>query len=279
MGEHDSRSRSLDRPVELARTVVRHALATDVPFMAGAIAYQAFISLLPLLFLLVVLAATVGGTDVTSRLLTITVGRLPADARDLVRTAVRTAVSNRGNSIVGVAVLGFGSVAVFNGFDKAFTDLYGVERGATLPDQLRDAGVVLGALAVSLVAIAIAWQRVLLPARVPLSGVVGFVLLTVGLAVVLFPMYYVFPEVSLGWREVVPGVALAAVGWAALQALFQFYVRFVLQSEAFGVVSGVLLLATWLYFSGFVLLLGGALNAVVGGYTAEGASDERLISF
>lgn len=85
MNETGSRSPSLRRPVVLARAVFHHALATDVPFMAGAIAYQAFVSLLPLLFLLMVVAATVGNADVTDRLLDIAVAQLPADARKLVR--------------------------------------------------------------------------------------------------------------------------------------------------------------------------------------------------
>lgn len=272
MGEHESERFSVRRPIELGRAVLRHALATDVPFMSGAIAYQAFISLLPLLFLLVVLASTFADAAVTDQLLAITADRLPRDARDLIRNAVRTAVNDRGNSVVGVVLLGFGAFAIFNGFDKAFTDLYGVDRGANLPNQLRDAAVVLAALAVSVLAIAAVWQRVLAAVPIPYAGVLKFVLLAVGLTVVLFPMYFVFPEVALGWREVLPGVVLAAVGWTVLQSLFQFYVQFVLRTDAFGVVSAVLVLATWLYFSGFVLLVGGALNAVLHGHVA--APDE-----
>ena len=257
------------RPIALGRAVVDHALATDVPFMAGAIAYQAFVSLLPLLFLLVVVAAALGEGELTRRLLSITVGQLPADARAPVRGAVRNAVARTGNSIVGVVVLGFGAFAVFNGFDKAFTELYRVERGANFPNQIRDAAVVLGALGIALIAIATTWRTMVLPESVPFHGFLRVVLLTIGLAVTFYPMFYVFPEVSLGWREVLPGVVVAAVGLTALQMLFRLYVRFVARSGAFGVISSVLLLATWLYFSGFILLLGGALNAVLHGHGAE----------
>lgn len=264
---------SFRRPIRLARAVLDHALATDVPFMAGAIAYQAFISLLPMLFLLVVVTTTIGGVDLTERLLSITVGQLPVDARDIVRTAVRNAVTRTGNSTIGVVVLGFGAFAVFNGFDKAFTDLYGVKRGSNFPDQLRDAGLVLGALAVALIAIAITWRAFVLPASLSFRGFIKYVVLAIGLAITFCPMFYVFPEVDLDWREVLPGVVIAAVGWTALQGLFQFYVEFVLRSEAFGAISGVLLLAIWLYFSGFILLIGGALNAVLHG-CGKGTSEE-----
>ena len=262
MSETGTSGASRRRPVALARAVVRRALAADVPFMAGAIAYQAFVSILPLLFLLAVAATVVGDQHLTDRLLAITADQLPADARGLVRESVRNAVANTGNS-VGVTVLGFGSFAVFNGLDKAFTELYDVERGGTLPNQLRDAGVVLAALGAAVIAIAATWPSAVLPAGLPLVGVLRVAALVVGFTVALYPMFYVFPEISLGWREVFPGVVLTAVGWTALQALFRFYVTFVARSDVFGVVSGVLMLATWLYFSGFVLLVGAALNAVL----------------
>ena len=281
MAEHDPSPPSFRRPVALGRAVVRHALVADVPFMAGAIAYQAFISILPFLFLLVVVTTTVGGVDLTDRLLDVTTEQLPADAQGIVREAVRSAVEQTGNSIVGVLVLGFGAVAVFNGLDKAFTDLYGVDRGATLPDQLRDAAVVLAAFGMTVLTIAGVWRLGALSQRLPAGGLLRAVLLTVAFVVALYPMFYVFPEVSLGWREVLPGVAVTAVGWTVLQTVFGLYVRFVLRSEAFGVVSGILLLATWLYFSGFVLLVGGALNAVLHGRgrrpeaeTSDAAPDE-----
>ena len=266
MSEPGARPVSFRQPIALTRAVVRHALAADVPFMAGAIAYQAFVSLLPLLFLLVVVATTVGNAELTDQLLAITAGQLPADARDLIREAVRSAIDQTGNSIVGVVVLGFGAFAVFNGFDKAFTELYGVEeRGANLPDQLRDAALVLAAFGAATIAIAATWSAVLLPSDLPFGGVLRPVVLVIGLTVVFYPMFHVFPEVPLDWRQVLPGVVIAAVGWTALQAVFRLYVRFVARTDAFGVVSGVLLLATWLYFSGFIFLLGATLNAVLHG--------------
>lgn len=252
-------------------------MATDVPFMAGAIAYQALVSLLPLLFLLVVATATVGGEGLTNRLLDITAGQLPADSHELVTEAVRAALAQTGNSIVGVAVLGFGAFAVFNGFDKAFTDLYGVDRGRTLPNQLRDAAVVFVVMAAAVIAMAVAWWMVPRPGRIPFGGVFQSVALAVGLAVAFCPMFYVFPEVDLDWRDVLPGVAVAAVGVTGLQALFQLYVRFAARSDAFGAVGGALLLATWLYFGGFALLLGATLNAVLYDSTEERAAEDGAV--
>lgn len=269
MSESGVRTPSFRHPLALGRAVVRHALAADVPFMAGAIAYQAFVSVMPLLFLLVVVTAAVSDENLTKRLLTITADQFPKDARSLVRKAVRNAVTQTGNSIVGVLVLGFGSFAVFNGLDKAFTDLYATERGGNLPNQLRDAFVVLAALGTAVIAITITWPAIAVFRNLPFATIVQPVLLATGLFIAFYPMFYVFPEVSIGWREAVPGVVVTAIGWTALQALFRFYVEFVARSGAFGVVSSVLVLATWLYFSGFVLLIGATLNAVLHGVDVD----------
>ncbi|MUV58229.1 YihY/virulence factor BrkB family protein, partial [Halogeometricum sp. CBA1124] len=48
-----------------------------------------------------------------------------------------------------------------------------------------------------------------------------------------------------------------------LEVGFQVYAANAGRYEAYGVIGGVLLLLTWLYFSGLVVLLGAAVNAVL----------------
>jgi len=80
-------------------------------------------------------------------------------------------------------------------------------------------------------------------------------------------MYYRFPDADLGWKDVLPGTLFAALGWAALQAIFQVYLVF-RSGGAESFFGGVLVVVTWLYFSGLVLLLGAVLNAVIGGHSS-----------
>jgi len=70
-----------------------------------------------------------------------------------------------------------------------------------------------------------------------------------------------------------PGVIVAAIGWAALQALFQIYVAISSSSESAGPIGAILLLLTWLYFGGLILLVGGVVNATRSGHI-EIESDE-----
>jgi len=75
------------------------------------------------------------------------------------------------------------------------------------------------------------------------------------LVVACFPIYYLFPDTTLTVREALPGAVFAAVGWTLLTTGSQLY----------GVIGGVLLLVTWVYFAGQLLLVGASLNAVLSG--------------
>lgn len=86
-----------------------------------------------------------------------------------------------------------------------------------------------------------------------------------GLTVVFLPLYYVFPDVDVSVREVLPGVVVAAFGWMLLQQLFSAYVLLTGWSTG-SAVGAFILFLTWLYFGGVALLVECVVNAVNGGY-------------
>jgi len=256
---------ALNEPVALGKAVYAEMRSEDVPFMAGAIAYQSFISLLPLLVLLIVVAGTVGGEALADRLVAVTEGQLPESAQSLVEEAITGASGQAGASIIGIVTLAFGAFKIFRGLDKAFADLYDTERHSSMLATVRDGLIVFVAIIVAIVAVIGAGSAFALAEALPLGGLLAPLSLVVGLAVAFLPMYYVFPNVELSMRQVVPGVVVAAVGWAVLEALFQVYVAFAGKLDVYGVLGAVLVLVTWLYFGGLVLLVGAAVNAVLGG--------------
>jgi membrane protein len=100
---------------------------------------------------------------------------------------------------------------------------------------------------------------------VPLPNLVGTLVLIAGLVVAFLPLYYVLPPVEMTVREAIPGAVVAAVGWVILQVLFRFYLSQAGKYQAYGVIGTVLLLLTWLYFAGVLVLLGAIVNSVLGG--------------
>ena len=70
-------------------------------------------------------------------------------------------------------------------------------------------------------------------------------------------------------RWLVPGAALATVLWLALSWLFSIYVeRVVDYSSTFGALSAGVVLMLWIYYSAFVIAIGGVFNAEIEYQTA-----------
>jgi membrane protein len=61
-----------------------------------------------------------------------------------------------------------------------------------------------------------------------------------------------------------PGAAFASVGWVVVSYLFAFYVeRFGNYASTYGSLGGIIVLMLWFYFTAWVILLGGELNAMI----------------
>ena len=123
--------------------------------------------------------------------------------------------------------------------------------------------VVLGAIALAVAATFLASAAFALLRGIPYVGFLNPLVLVAGLTLAFFPIYYVYPDRELTALQVLPGTVFAAVGWAALQVVFQVYVSVSSTAELYGVVGAVLLVITWLYFSALLLLLGASMNVVV----------------
>ncbi|NHN43065.1 YihY/virulence factor BrkB family protein [Halorubellus sp. JP-L1] len=252
-------------PVETGKRVFTEFSEKNVTFMAAGIAYNAFVSLAPLLILVLIVASFVDGLE--ERLRAAAARSLPGPIADVVVQIFGADATATGASVVGLLVLLWGTLKIFRGLDTAFSEIYETEEQNSFVDQVIDGLVVFVSLVVSIVATVGAnalLSRVadLLPALEYVTPLV----LVAGLVVAFFPMYYRFPDADLGWRDVLPGTVFAAVGWAALQSLFQVYLAFTGGGSA-SFFGGVLVVVTWLYFSGLVLLLGAVLNAVVGDHS------------
>ncbi|WP_224268967.1 YhjD/YihY/BrkB family envelope integrity protein [Haloprofundus salinisoli] len=258
-------------PIAVGRGVLAEFRSKNVAFMAGSIAYNAFVSLIPLLLLVVLLVSLLGSEQLEGRVSGLVASSLTPATGELVSNALDSASEGTGLSIVGVVVLLWGTLKIFRGLDTAFSEIYETEGSNEFVDQLRDGLVVFVALLVGITAMVAASTAFAAFESLPWVGLLNPLVLILGLSIAFLPLYYVFPDADLSVRGILPGVLTAAVGWALLQGVFQFYIAFSDKSEAYGVLGGVILLVTWLYFGGLVLLLGAVVNAVVGGY-ATGAS-------
>ncbi|WP_415380977.1 YihY/virulence factor BrkB family protein [Halosimplex sp. TS25] len=253
----------------------------NVTFMAAGLAYNAFVSLAPLLLILFVVLNVVGG-GLEARVVEAAQQYLPGPIAEVVSELFSGDVGSGGASVIGLVVLVWGAFKIFRGLDTAFSEIYETTSANSLVDKFRDGGVVFVALVVAVVATVGASAAVALFAdAIPLLSYASPLVLLGGLLLAFLPMYYVFPDVEVGIRDVLPGAAFAAVGWAAFQVLFQVYLSFSDpgSSSFFG---GVIVVVTYLYFSAMVLLVGAVINAVTGehssgrpGGVGRGAATDR----
>ena len=103
-----------------------------------------------------------------------------------------------------------------------------------------------------------------------------FSLLASALLSLFFALIYYFgPGLkAVRWHWLTPGSAIGILGWFLASLGLRMYVHiFPGYSTSYGSLGAVMVLLTWLYLSGFMLLLGGEINSEI-----EAAVKERELT-
>lgn len=261
--------------VQVVRGIIHESRVKNVPFMAGSIAYSAFVSLLPLVLLLTIAASVLGGEALANQVQALTESYLTPSGQSLLTDSISQAGSQTGLSILGFVVLLWGILRVFRALDTAFSAIYDTQWKNDLTNQLKDGIVVLVSLGVAVVVVVVAGLLLRLVPNLPFPRLARGALLIVGLSIVFLPIYYVFPDVDLSLKMILPGAVVAAVGWALLNAGFGVYVAYSSTRALYGVIGGVILLITFLYFGALVILIGAVTNVVLMGSRSSASVDLR----
>lgn len=249
-----------------AAGIVRTAAERDVQYPAAALAYYSFVSLLPLLVILL----AVLGEPATRGVRTTTLQYLTPAARELVAEALTDSRGQVGATLFAVAVLAWSGANITASFQTVVEDVEG-EIDRSLAGHLRDGAAVLGSLTLGIASIlAVSTLFVLLPdAPFALTG--GLVALPVALTVSFLPLYYFTSRDIETVRTAAPGAVTAAVGWTVLLAGIRFYAENAGAYAIFGVLSGLLLILTSLYAAASLLMIGHVVNATLSGVVAPAA--------
>ena len=252
---------------------------SPVTMLAAGIAYYALISIFPLLLLLLAVATTLGGEAIALLVLDQLSGILTPSGEELVRDALLGDGVRGGATLLGLAVLLWSGLKLFRGIDVAFSTIYGTYEQKDLVGQFRNALLALLAVGAAITA-TVALSIVATIVGLELVGVASRVGLFVVLTVVFLPLYYIFPDIEMTPRDALPGAVFAAGGWTLLGLGFQLYTEGAGGGSLYGVVGGVLLLVTWFYLGGLVLLLGAVFNGVWSGdldpAVSTGTADRQL---
>jgi YihY family inner membrane protein len=250
------------------RAVIAAVRESQVTFLAAAVAYYGFLSLIPLLLLAITVGAALG-YEVSAAVLAMAGDMITPAGQAALADAVDASGPGGEVTVVGALVLVWSASKVFRSLTVAFASVYGSETATPLLTQVADAAVALAVLPLAVVAAAV--LGVVLPVVTPgPAGILlGPVVLAVALVVAFFPIYYRFPTVAVTPREALPGTILAALGWTILATVFGIYAGFVPSFRLYGVLGAALLLVTWLYLSGIIIMVGAVVNAVLAGRPDE----------
>ncbi|MFB6222635.1 MAG: YihY/virulence factor BrkB family protein [Haloarcula sp.] len=260
------------RAVSIARHVVRTVRETEVSFLAAGIAYYMFVSLLPLLLLTLVVGTLVGGEVFANSIVTAVGDVLSPTASTLLADALTSGAGRGGATVLGVVIMLWSALKVFRGLDTAFSRVYGTGGTDSLLGELIDGLSAMFGIGIALIGLSVIGTfGTVLGVQVALGGLA----LVPVLSVTFLPLYYLFPDREMTIRSAAPGAVFAGVGWTLLGTGFNVYASQADPYQVYGVIGAVLLLVTWFYFAGQVLIVGAALNAALADRQLQQVSRQR----
>ena len=264
--------------VPLLKGTVKEIGEDRIPSLAAETAYYFFFSLFPLLLFLTPLLGLIGdGQQLMESMLGRLSTTMPADTLSLLRRVLGEIVMSSGNAgimSVGVLLAAWSGSNIFGALMGALNVAYDVsESRPWWQRQLLRIGVLLIAGGTMIVATMIflngegiaRWVGSLIglgDAAIAAWTVIQLVLavaLLVALGAVVFKL---LPNVQQRWSHVFAASAITTLLWIVATVLFRFYVQnFGSYNKTYGTIGGVIILLTWMYYSMFVLLVGGELAA------------------
>jgi YihY family inner membrane protein len=233
--------------------------------LAALIAYYGFVSLFPLLLVLVTVLGFVlqGDPGDQKRILDGALGQFPLISdqlklHSLTGSGVGLAIGVLGSLLAGMGVTG----ATQNAFNRIWSVPF-KHRPNFLQARLRGLGMlaILGTLSIVSTTAAgfVGTSSHAAPAVV--AGVLVAFVLNIALFMTAFKL---LTAVEVSWRDLLPGVIVAAVFWQLLQHLGGFYVDHELKRTGplYGVFALVLGLLAWLYLGAQLTIFAAEINVV-----------------
>ncbi|MDC2865394.1 MULTISPECIES: YihY/virulence factor BrkB family protein [unclassified Bacillus (in: firmicutes)] len=251
----------------------------DLAGLAAQLAYFFLLSLFPALVFLITLLGYI--PIETEDILTFLRNYAPEDAMSLIEANVHTIMNKQNSGLLSfglLAMLWFASNGV-NAVMKAFNRAYDINETRSFI-LTRALSIVLTLAMIFMIVFAL-----ILPVFGQLIGSAIFKIL--GLSdefsfvwsivrlllsfLVLFGLFcflYKFaPNRHVKRKEVMTGALFAAIGWIVVSYSFAFYVdNFGNYSTTYGSLGGIIILILWFYLTGWVILLGGEINALLNYY-------------
>jgi membrane protein len=264
--------------VPLVKRVVKEIGDDRIPSLAAETAYYFFFSLFPLLLFLTPLLGIVGnGEELMGTLLDRLSTTMPGDTLSLVRRVLGEIITSSGGAgimSIGALLAGWSGSNIFGALMDALNVAYDVtDTRPWWKKQLLRVGVLLiaGGIMIFATFIFLDGERIArwagdllgLGAAAVMAWSVIQLVLAVALLVALGAIVYkLLPNVQQRWSHVIVASLITTLLWIVATLLFRYYVQhFGSYNKTYGTIGAVIMLLTWMYYSMFVVLIGGELAA------------------
>jgi membrane protein len=264
---------------DIAKRTGSEAGEDNLSLVASGIAFNAFLAFVPLLTAIVLSYGLIAAPEQVAEHMAALTDMMPSDAASLIggqlENIVKTAGSTAGlGLLLSLAIALYGAMRGASGIITGLNIVFNVDESRSFLKQTAMAlaitfGLILVFILASLGISVLGFVEQLLPA---LGGMmhsvlqVGFWLIAAFAVSLVIAVIYRYapnrPETE--WRWLTPGSALATIVWIVATLAFSFYVRnFGSYNATYGALGAVIIFLTWLYLSGYILLLGAELNQVL----------------
>jgi membrane protein len=258
--------------------------------MAAALSYYFVLSFFPSLIFLSAIVAYLPVPDLFNQSLLLMSHFLPVDAMGLVRRVLADVITPNRGTFLSLGILGtlWAASGGFAATIEALNIAYEVQDDRpfwkTRPLAIGLAFVT-GFLLLTALSVMFVGPRFgeWLAARVHLSAVFVFIwpyihwTIAVGFTVLAVEaLYFLAPNVKQRFLATLPGAILAVGCWIGLSYLLGVYFRhFANFNKTYGTLGAAMALMTWLYWTGFAMLVGAELNAELAKVTRKGKLQEK----
>lgn len=277
----------------LVKKTFREINEDNVGSLAASAAYNFFFSLFPLLLFLAPLLSLFGDKQRTlDWLITQLTAVLPENQIAAVRVILDNVVLAKnapGLISLGLVLAAWSGSNVFGTLITSLNTAYDVrETRSWLTQQLIRVGAfVLGGIVVIASTIIFLngegianWVGHVLHLTTPIIWLwkIGqFPVAAAGLVGLSYLIFYLLPNVQQRRSQVLVAAVVTTLLWIVATLIFRLYITHFPPNPAYGVIGGVIILLTWMYYTMFVVMIGGELASELHHGTGMIAPDKGAI--
>jgi len=265
-------------PRRLARRVWDALMVGNLLGYAAQLAYYFLFALFPFFVFLAALLAYVPVPNLMDEIMAVVEGFLAEEAAVMIRENVADLITKPRGGLLSFSILFalFLASSAVAAIGEALNHAYGVResrplwrvRGTAIMLTVVLAGLAIGSNALLIFGPEVGgWLAGRLGFGEEFQAVWPFIRWPIVVFLLMLSaalVYYFTPDVEQQWRWITPGSVLAILAWIAVSLGFRYYVdNFGKYNATYGSIGAIIVLLTWLYLSGLMLLVGGEINAEI----------------